>query len=43
MPLIVVNDNFELNQSLKSFEISTEYRDVLFDTTEGLLEGSYNT
>jgi tetratricopeptide (TPR) repeat protein len=36
--LIVVNDNFELNQSLKSFEISTEYRDVLFDTTEGLLE-----
>ena len=27
--LIVVNDNFELNQSLKSFEISTEYRDVL--------------
>ena len=36
--LIVVNDNFELNQSLKSFEISAEYRDVLFDTTEGLLE-----
>ncbi|MBG0762533.1 hypothetical protein IY230_02750 [Acholeplasma laidlawii] len=36
--LILVNDNFELNQSLKSFEISAEYRDVLFDTTEGLLE-----
>nr|WIF88755.1 hypothetical protein QOL21_01635 [Acholeplasma laidlawii] len=36
--LIVVNDNFELNQSLKSFDISAEYRDVLFDTTEGLLE-----
>lgn len=36
--LIIVNDNFELNQSLKSFEISAEYRDVLFDTTEGLLE-----
>ncbi|TRY00274.1 hypothetical protein [Acholeplasma laidlawii] len=36
--LIVVNNNFELNQSVKSFEISTAYRNFLFDTTEGLLE-----
>ncbi|OED58782.1 hypothetical protein [Acholeplasma laidlawii] len=36
--LIVVNNNFELNQSVKLFELSEEYRNKLFNTTEGLLE-----